>query len=218
MKVKGFAVHEKNILEQRTLHTLSKYTFIDPHKKANDALQQPPREQSPAARSESPGRRESLLEDWPRRASSKEIDQSGVSFSEFSTLRVYDDLDYLYLKKAYSKVDREIFGAQAMMEADRIKNLIFNSPPASVKESVKYLLKNNIITREELVGIDHLILRRRKRVLQVRRNHMAAVLRKQNEQRRQQPVLEEDCLIDLGKFAEQSSLKSTHSAIARATL
>ena len=163
-------------------------------------------------------RRESLLEDWPRRASSKETDQSGVSFSEFSTLLAYDDLDYLDLEKAYSKEDREIFGAQAMIEADRINNLIISSPPASVKESVKYLLKNNIITREELVGIDHLILRRRTRVMQVRREHMTTVLRKQNEQRRQQPVLEEDSLIDLGKFAEQSSLESTHSAIARATL
>jgi len=105
-----------------------------------------------------------------------------------------------------------------MIEADRINNLIISSPPASVKESVKYLLKNNIITREELVGIDHLILRRRTRVMQVRREHMTTVLRKQNEQRRQQPVLEEDSLIDLGKFAEQSSLESTHSAIARATL
>jgi len=182
-----------------------------------------PQEESPAAR------RESLLEDWPRRASSTEADQdvdssksqSGVNFSEFSTLRVYDDLDYLYLKKkAYSQEDRKIFGAQAMIEADRINNLIISSPPVSVKESVKYLLKNNIITREELVGMDQLILHRRARVLQVRREHMAAVLRKQNEQqrRRQQPHLEGDALIALGKFAEQSSLKSTHSAIARATL
>jgi hypothetical protein len=180
-----------------------------------------PQEESPA------GRRESLLEDWPRRTSSTEADQdvdssksqSGVNFSEYSTLRVYDDLNYLYLKKkAYSREDREIFGAQAMIEADRINNLIISSPPVSVKESVKYLLKNNIITREELVGMDQLILHRRARVSQVRREHMAAVLRKQNEQRRQQPVLEEDSLIDLGKFAEQSSLKSTHSAIARATL
>eukprot|EP00984_Skeletonema_dohrnii_P032386 scaffold26473_cov138-Skeletonema_dohrnii-CCMP3373.AAC.7 len=186
-----------------------------------------PQEESPAAR------RESLLEDWPRRASSKEADQdvdssksqSGVNFSDFSTLHVYDDLDYLYLKKkAYSQEDRKIFGAQAMIEADRINNLIINSPPVSVKESVKYLLKNNIITREELVGMDQLILHRRARVLQVRRNHMAAVLRKQNELLQQQPVLEGDSLIDLinlidlGKFAEQSSLNSTHSAIARATL
>eukprot|EP00985_Skeletonema_marinoi_P004973 scaffold2164_cov120-Skeletonema_marinoi.AAC.1 len=178
-----------------------------------------PQEELPA------GRRESLLEDWPRRASSTEADQdvdssksqSGVNFSELSTLHVYDDLGYLYLKKAYSKEDREIFGAQAMIEADdRIKNLIINSPPASVKESVKYLLKNNIITREELVGIDHLILRRRTRVSQVRRNHMTAVLRKQSEQLLS--PREEDSLIDLGKFAEQSSLKSTHAAIARATL
>eukprot|EP00984_Skeletonema_dohrnii_P021347 scaffold10642_cov155-Skeletonema_dohrnii-CCMP3373.AAC.14 len=178
-----------------------------------------PREKPPAARNKS------LLEDWPRRASSKETDQdqavvsesqSGVSFSEFSTLRVYDDLNYLYArKKAYSKKDREIFGAQAMMETKRIKHLIINSPPASVGESIKYVLKNGIITRDELVGIDHLVLGKPTDVLQVRRDHMAAVLRKQNEQ---QPQGEEDSWIGLGKFAEQSSLKSTHHAIARAAL
>mmetsp|Transcript_21514 Transcript_21514/g.32546 ORF Transcript_21514/g.32546 Transcript_21514/m.32546 type:complete len:193 (+) Transcript_21514:172-750(+) len=181
-----------------------------------------PQEESPAAR------RESLLEDWPRRASSKEADQdvdssksqSGVNFSDFSTLHVYDDLDYLYLKKkAYSQKDREVFSARAMMEAIRIKNLIFNSPPVSVKESIKYLLKNNIISRDELIGIDHLIAGRRTDALHVRRDHMAAVLRKQQELRRHQPQQEEDSLIiELGRFSEQSSLRSTHYAIARATL
>jgi hypothetical protein len=201
------------------LHLTRRRYHIDPSKEKQMAHCNLTQEELPARR------RESLLEDWPRRASSTEADQdadssksqSGVHFSEFSTLRVYDDLDYLCLKKAYSKEDREIFGAQAMIEADRIKNLIINSPPASVKESVKYLLKNNIITREELVGIDHLILRRRTRVSQVRRNHMTAVLRKQSEQLLI-PPREEDSLIDLGKFAEQSSLKSTHAAMARATL
>ena len=179
-------------------------------------------------------RSEGLLEDWPRRASSLEADaddqdhdalsnsasQHSVNISETSTLFVYY-MDDLYRKnKAYSRQDREIFGAQAMIEANRIKNLIYSSPPTSVKESVKYVLQNNIVSRDEIVGIDHMILGRRTAVVQVRRNHMMAVLRKQQELRRlqQHTQLEEDSLIALCKFAEQSSLKSTHSAIARATL
>jgi hypothetical protein len=177
----------------------------------------------------------SLLEDWPRRASSREAEadqdrdgqgqgdggsqsqsQSRVYFSEISMLHVYDDFDYMHVKKGYSKQDREIFTAQAIVEANRIRNLIIASPPDSVSESIKFLAENNLITREELVGIDHLI-GRRIRVMQVRRNHMAAVLWKQHEQRRQQQ-LGEDSVIDLGKFAAQSSLKSTHHAIARASL
>ncbi len=199
-----------------------------------------PKEQHPEPVTR-PGR-EGLLEDWPQRASSISIEahqehdeavsnsnsasHPTVNFSEFSSLRVYDDLDDLYRRtKAYSRKDREVFGAQAMMEANRIKRLIYASPPNSVKESIKYVLRNDIVTSDELVGIDHLILGRRSSVFQVRRDHMTAVLQKQQEQRRhqhqhqrQRPQVEEDFLIDLGKFAEQSSLKSTRSAIARASL
>jgi len=180
---------------------------------------------------------EGLLEDWPRRASSlaSEADdhahdaasnsdsaaQPSVNISKSSRLYVYYEDDLYCMNKAYSRRDREIFGAQAMIEANRIKTLIYTSPSASVKESVKYLLQNNIVTIDEMVGIDHMIIGRRTAVLQVRRDHMMAVLRKQQELRglqQQHTQLEEDSLIALCKFAEQSSLKSTHSAIARATL
>ena len=113
----------------------------------------------------------SLLEewDWPRRNSSKaeqdnqdhQDDQvvvdfrptsSGVHFAESSTLFLYEK-DDLNLKKnmAYSSMDCDVFKAEAMIEAHRIKDLIRNSPPDSVKESIKYLFKSNFITRDELV-------------------------------------------------------------------
>ncbi len=135
-------------------------------------------------------------------------------------LHVYQDDDLYCKNKAYSRQDRQIFEAQAMIEANRIKYLIYTSPPASVKESVKYVFQNDIVTRDEIVGIERLIIGTRRRfVSQVRRDHMMAVLWKQEELRRlQQHQVEEDSLIALSKFAEQSSLKSTHSAIVRATL
>ena len=164
-----------------------------------------------------------LLEEWPRRASSLEAAQPSVNISETSSLYVYHDDDLYCKNKAYSSQDRHIFEAQAMIEANRIKNLIYTSPPASVKESVKYVLQNNIVTRDEIVGIEHLILGGRRTSVSVeRRDHMMAVLWKQEElrqlQQHPQPQVEEDSLIALSKFAEQSSLKSTHSAIVRATL
>ena len=162
-----------------------------------------------------------LLEEWPRRASSLEAAQPSVNISETSSLYVYHDDDLYCKNKAYSSQDRHIFEAQAMIEANRIKNLIYTSPPASVKESVKYVLQNDIVTRDEIVGIERLILDSRRRfVSQVRRDHMMAVLWKQEELRQlqQHPQPEEGSLIALSKFAEQSSLKSTHSAIVRATL
>jgi hypothetical protein len=183
--------------------------------------------------------------DWPRRTSSKaeqdnqdhQDDQvvvdfrptsSGVHFMEFSKLHIYEK-DDLNLKKnmAYSSMDCDMFKADAMIEAHRIKDLIRNSPPDSVKESIKYLFKSNFITRDELVGIDHLVLRERAHILKVRRDHMMAVLWKQHEQRQQQQKQQQrqrpqpaegDFAIELGKFAAQSSFKSTRVAIARATL
>ena len=185
--------------------------------------QEEPEEPEPAHRPRCEGHH--LLEDWPRRASSSEAEASNsaaqpsvVHISESSMLYVYQE-DDLYCKiKAYSRQDRQIFEAQAMIEANRIKNLIYASPPASVKESAKYVLQNNIVTRDELVGIESLILGdRRTAVSHVRRDHMMAVLWKQEELRLQQQP-EEGSLIALSKFAEQSSLKSTRSAIIRATL
>ena len=183
--------------------------------------EQPHKAPEPAHQPHCEGRR--LLEDWPRRASSLEAAQLSVQISESSMLYVYHDDDLYSKNKAYSRQDRQIFEAQAMIEANRIKNLIYTSPPASVKESVKYVLQNNIVTRDEIVGIEHLILGGRRTSVSVeRRDHMMAVLWKQEElrqlQQHPQPQVEEDSLIALSKFAEQSSLKSTHSAIVRATL
>ncbi len=148
--------------------------------------------------------------------------QAAVSFSEFSQLYHYDLGDHYRNIKSYSKRDCKVFGAQAMKEAVRIRKLIYRSPPSSVKESINYVLQNNIVSSDELVGLDHLILRRPSDICQARRDHMMTVLWKQEEQRRRslhlQPQVEEDSLIDLSKCAEQSSLKSTQSAIARATL
>jgi hypothetical protein len=70
------------------------------------------------------------------------------------------------------------------------------------------------------VGIDHLILDKHVKIVQKRRDHSAAVLWKQYEQKQQQQQESEADVstIILGRFAEQSSLKlkSTRNAIARA--
>ena len=76
------------------------------------------------------------------------------------------------------------------------------------------------------MGIDHLILGKHVKIVQKRREHSAAVLWKQYEQKQQQQQQQfkqeseaDVSTIILGRFAEQSSLKlkSTRNAIARAT-
>ena len=180
-----------------------------------------------------------LLEDWPNNRSSssmeadhgdaqddqdsKSVNSRGVNFSEHSMLHLYQRDDEYLKNLAYTKDDRDEFGAQATLEASRIKDLITMAPPDSVKDSIKYLLQNGIITRDELVGIDHLILGKHVKIIQKRREHSAAVLWKQYEQKQEQQLKHDNeadhsMIVVLGRFAEQSSLKSTRSAIARATL
>jgi hypothetical protein len=185
---------------------------------------------------EPPAQHGQLLEDWPNNRSSssmgadhgdtqddqdsKSVNSRGVNFSEHSKLHLYERDDEYLKNLAYTKDDRDEFGAQATLEANRIKDLITTAPPDSVKDSIKYLLQNGIITKDELVGIDHLILGKGKKIVQKRREHSAAVLWKQYEQKQQlkQESEADHSTIVLGRFAEQSSLKSTRSAIARATL
>ena len=188
--------------------------------------------------SEPPAQDGLLLEDWPNRSSSSmEADHGDaqenqdskslnarVIFSEYSKLHLYERDDEYLKNLAYTKDDRDEFGAQARLEASRIKDLIITAPPDSIKDSIKYLLQSGIITRDELVGIDHLILDKHVKIVQKRREHSAAVLRKQYEQKQEQQLKQESeadlSTIVLARFAEQSSLKlkSTRNAIARATL
>eukprot|EP00984_Skeletonema_dohrnii_P037770 scaffold40222_cov172-Skeletonema_dohrnii-CCMP3373.AAC.2 len=144
-----------------------------------------------------------------------------VSFSETSTLNVYENYrDDLYRSNiAYSLQDRDLFNTEAQQEADRIKVLIITAPQESRAESIKYLLKNNIVEEEELVGIEHLALDNSSRS-EIRRRHSMAVLKKQQEQQQQQQqyLHLQDPAIALGKFARKNSLESRNHARARAAL
>src|SRR6056300_514823 len=169
---------------------------------------------------ESPAQDGQQIEDWPNRSSSTEADygddqdnqvskslNSRVNFSEYSKLHLYERDDEYLKNSAYTKDDQDEFGAQATLEASRIKHLIITAPPNSVKDSIKYLLQNDIITRDELVGIDHLILDKHVKIIQKRREHSAAVLWKQYEQKQEQQLKHENeadhSMIVLGRFAEQ---------------
>ncbi len=147
-----------------------------------------------------------------------------VSFSEMSTLNIYDNYrGGLHRRNmTYSSQDQDTFQTEATQEADRIKVLIITAPQQSRADSVKHLLKNNIVSREELVGIEHMALEDSNRS-DIRKRHSRAVLRKQQEQRQQQQqhqgyVSLRDPAIALGKFARKNSLESRNRARARAAL
>ena len=178
-------------------------------------------------------RRDTLLEHWPRRESSvisfdsDEDDEvaSGsdkrlhrklrtVQFSESSQLYVYErESMYLLKSLAYTKEDRNDFGKDALLEGFRIKNLIAAAPHDSVTDSIKYLRHQGVISKEELIGIDHFVLG--SNVKRTRERHSAAVLRRQEEQQGQQL---DDPALKLGEFARSSSLRSSKRARIRAAM
>ncbi len=175
-------------------------------------------------------RRDTLLEHWPKRNSSMTVSSCDfeegvdyaaaassnkkphcVNFSESSQLHVYErESKYLLRSLAYTEEDRNAFGKDTLLEGLRIKRLVAAAPRDSVADSIKYLLRYDIISREELIGLEHFVLGKPSRVLQTRRQHAAAVLWKQQELQHQK--LEEDPVLGLGEFAQSSSLKSTQRA------
>ena len=185
---------------------------------------------------EKAARRDTLLEHWPKRKSSttfasfdsEEVDVASVRnkrhrhhlrsvhFSETSQLRVYErESKYLLRSLTYTKDDRDEFGKDALLEGLRIKNLVDTAPPISTAESIKYLLRHDSISRAELIGIEHFILGKPSRVQKMRKHHAAAVLWKQQELQHQKL---EDPALNLGKFAQSSSLKSMQRARIRAAV
>ena len=177
-------------------------------------------------------RRDTLLEHWPKRESSvlsfdsDEDDVDSVSierlhrklrtvhFSESSKLYVYKrESNYLLQSLTYTKEDRNDFGKEALLEGFRIKNLIAAAPHDSDSESIKYLLRQGIISKEELIGIDHFVLG--SNVKRTRERHSAAVLRRQEQQHGQQL---DDPALKLGEFARSSSLRSSKRARIRAAM
>ncbi|KAK1746247.1 hypothetical protein QTG54_002854 [Skeletonema marinoi] len=121
--------------------------------------------------------RDTLLEHWPKRTTtfasfdSVEVDVASVSskrhryhlrsvhFSETSQLHVYErESKYLLRSLTYTKDDRDEFGKDALLEGLRIKNLVATAPPESTAESIKYLLRHDLLRPVEPVGIEHFFL------------------------------------------------------------
>lgn len=168
----------------------------------------PPRCTSEPIHQDEPISHNDLLEDWPRRASdeftataqdwqslSNCLDNSKnlVSFSERSSMQVYLP-DPLYIRnKSYTKEERQRFGTATLSEAIRIKKLLLSTPGSSMKSSFKYLLKNNLISYEEIVGIEHLVLgNSASKIVKVRKEHARAVLLEQHRMKTKKMMDEDD--------------------------
>ena len=180
-----------------------------------------------------------LLVDWPRSSSSsvdiEEAEQTveaikmnampktessphpRVSFSETSTLCVYERDETYTNAKAYSPADYDLLKYETLLDARRVKELIARAPPDSTKDSVKFLVENGAIDIADLVGIEHYVLGNCGFVVKTRKLHAKKVLLQQHEQRRHQPEDPVD-VESLAKVAKESSHKSTYHARIRAAV
>ncbi|KAL3803696.1 hypothetical protein HJC23_003750 [Cyclotella cryptica] len=122
-----------------------------------------------------------LIEEWPQsresastratpRTKSKE-----VHFSEYSTRRVYVSDPSYESRKSYSSSDQIIFRKQAAHDAFRIKHLI-SSCPAQPGYAIQQLIECGLLTREELLGIEHLVSINAEQAYRKRRDYIKSVL------------------------------------------
>jgi hypothetical protein len=126
-----------------------------------------------------------LLEEWPQRQaatinqespSKKPKVQKRVSFSGLSRCRSYTIDPSYEAAKSYISTDQKFFRQQAASEAFRIKYLI-ESCPMQTGPAIQQLLKGNILTCEELLGIENLVNKKPQQVKLNRRLYMEAVMR-----------------------------------------
>jgi hypothetical protein len=138
-----------------------------------------------------------------------------VTISEHSTMLLYH-LDEKYSHaKSYSKEDYNFFQRFTLIEAVRIKRLVPSTPSGeSAKSSVLDLLKKNVVSIDEVTGIEHLVLRNSpSMVAQERKDHVKAVLSEQRQMGRSKRDTDK-----LAAFSASSSLRSSKYARIRGAM
>ncbi|KAL3783202.1 hypothetical protein HJC23_013545 [Cyclotella cryptica] len=79
-----------------------------------------------------------------------------VSFSKYSTTRRYETETNYENWKSYSSADQKAFRKEAIYNAFLVKHLV-STIPLPTPMAIHELVKQGSITREELIGIEHLV-------------------------------------------------------------
>ncbi|KAL3790417.1 hypothetical protein HJC23_013589 [Cyclotella cryptica] len=105
-----------------------------------------------------------------------------VSFSKYSTKRVYVTDTHYENCKSYSSADQKTFRKVATHDAIRIKHLLSNHPlPTAL--AIHELMRQGLLTREDLIGIEHLVSTNVGKVTYERRSYINFVLGVQKQMR-----------------------------------
>lgn len=105
-----------------------------------------------------------------------------VNFSHYSTCRVYQSDPYYEGRKSYSSADQKVFRKEAAYDAYRIKHLVTSSSlPTGL--AFRKLMKQGLLSRQELLGIEHLVSINSQKELRERRDYTELVLSAQKHMR-----------------------------------
>jgi hypothetical protein len=139
-----------------------------------------------------------------------------VTFSPYSTMRLYKCPAADRSKKSYTSADRRSFRAEAAQDGLRIQDLVSSCPDnTKTAHAIKHLMKNGVLSREELLGIEHYITKEGPvRLMYERRAHAAVVLKAQKQLLQKS----EDIVDKLARVSAESSSKSLQKARLRAAL
>jgi hypothetical protein len=137
-----------------------------------------------------------------------------VSFTQFCDVQVYE-VNRSH-RKSYSPEDDRRFEVGAYIDAIRIRKAIATHPGITVRNPIKQLIELNILSADELVGLEQKIadVSGRKRAIEIRA-HVAFLLEIQDEIREKNEEVDAE---KLSLAAIISSSKSTRMARARAAL
>eukprot|EP00804_Cyclotella_cryptica_P030394 CCRYP_008484-RA/>CCRYP_008484-RA protein AED:0.21 eAED:0.21 QI:573/1/0.5/1/0/0/2/0/182 len=125
----------------------------------------PCRQESLVRQTNDHARGHDILEDWPQRGSG--LGRSSirsmnkhkqVTIAQFSKVRRYA-VDESTAQQSYSSKDRKVFQEEAAREAIRIRKLMAMCPHGYNMggKATVYLIQHNLLSVEEMIGIENLI-------------------------------------------------------------
>ncbi len=157
----------------------------------------------------------SLIEDWPHNKSAqnpyknenKESTRKRVRFSSSSTCRVYLMNPSYEVNKSYTEVDQKAFGRLAMAEVIKIRRALSTFRNDSAKGVTLIQIESLGITREEILGLEHLALTSSpSTIMKVRRRHSKSILLEQKKQK-MMGVGDDAVLAHLSALASKKSVE-----------
>ncbi|KAL7475746.1 hypothetical protein ACHAW6_001653 [Cyclotella cf. meneghiniana] len=165
-----------------------------------------------------------LIEEWPIRESPSESPdavlpskiEKRVSFSTYSRARFYKCSSSYRANMSYTSADCKMFRVRVAREGLRIQRLVSSCPSTKPGSVIHDLVEQNVLSREELIGIEHLVTKDAPaRLLYERRAHTATVLKAQKEMHERNDI---DKVDELARVAIANSSRSIQKARLRSAL